>query len=221
MKAALLFLVLLSSAAFAQNKSLENELKELDAKDSVPSLKTSDRIYAVQPRATPIANRFEILFAANKTFAGSDFVDSSQIGGEVQYHLNDRWALAAAYAHVNNELTDSARNLESATGVLPDVDYAKSRMEAKALYNVFYGKFRFTQKQALSFDQYLGLGVANNQLFSGTSTGPVFEAGFAFWMGKMFALHLGVKDYFYKENRTLSKGNTNNVQGYVQAGILL
>jgi len=221
MKSIIVMFAFFSSVAVAAPSSLENDLKELDAQDAVPGMTTSDRLYAVQQRATPLSRRTEILLSAGQTLAGSDFLDSSQVGAEIQYHFNDRFSVAGGYSKVTNKLTSSARNLENSTGFLPDVDYASSRWEARAQYNLFYGKFRFNRTQALSFDQYLGLGVANHDLLSGNVTGPVFDAGLAFWMGKKFSFHAGVKDYYYKENRMLSKGNTHNVQGYVQAGILL
>lgn len=217
---AVLVLLLPAFAYAAPNRSLESELKQLEVKDAVPSSKLTERIYAVQSRITPLKNRAELGVALAQNFGGSGFLDSSQWSVEGQFHFTDRLALAAAYSQVTNEFTGSAKNLEEKSGILPDIDYVKSRTEGRLLYNLFYGKFRFTRSQSLSFDQYLGLGYAQNELRSGTSGGPVGEFGFAFWFGQHVSVRLGAKDYYYNENRTLSQGYAHNVHGYLQTGYL-
>lgn len=213
--------MLTGSCAFAASKSLEKELKDLDVQDAVPASRLEERLYAVQGRATPLLERWEVLVSAAQSFSTGNFLESSQFGAEGQYHFTDRFSVAGAYSRVANRFNSSADNLQAQTGYLPDVDFAKSRLEARAQYSLFYGKFRFTRAQAMSFDQYWGAGLARNELRSGNVVGPVFDAGFAFYIGQKFTFHLGVKDYYYEENRTLSKGITNNVHGYVQAGLLL
>lgn len=221
MKRLVLILTLLASVtAAAATKSLEKELKDLDMQDAVPSPRVSERMYAVQMRANPLSQKWEVLMSAGQVVSGSSFLNSRQFGAEGKYHFNDRWSVAGAYSQVQNKFNSSAENLLQTTGYLPDVDYAKSRLEARLHANLFYGKIRFTRTQAISFDQYVGVGAALNELRSGTSTGPVADLGFAFYLGKRATFHLGVKDYYYNESRTLSKGNTHNVQAYAQAGAL-
>jgi outer membrane beta-barrel protein len=201
-------------------KSLEKELKELDTDDAVPSTRLQDRLYSVQMRAHPLTAKREILASYGQVFSGSEFLHSSQLAVEGQYHFDDRWAVAGGVARVANTFSSSANNLLNTAGYLPDVDYARWRLEARAQMNLLYGKIRFTRMQAVSFDQYLGLGVAYNDLRSGSSLGPVGDIGLAFWLGEHASVHLGVKDYYYAENRTLTKGYTHNAQAYAQAGYI-
>ncbi len=220
MKKLVWFALVLSAPAFAATKSLERELRDLDVKDAIPSSKLVERIYSVQGRATPLKGRPEITVSMGQNFSGSGFLDSSQWGVEGFFHITDRWGVAAGYSQVSNKFTKSAENLLKTSGFLPDVDYAKSRMEARLIYNVFYGKFRFSRTQAMSFDNYLGLGVVQHDLRSGQATGPVAEVGFAFFFPYDVSIRVGVKDYFYRENRTLSQGYAHNVHGYLQTGYL-
>lgn len=199
---------------------LEKDIKDLDVQDAVPAPKLKERLYSVQMRNSPLQGRWEVLFGAAQNYSGSGFLSTSQLSLEGQYHLTDRLALAAAVSRVSNNFTSSAKNLQDASGYLPDVDYARWRAEVRAQANLFYGKFRMTRSQAMSFDQYVGLGPVANDMRSGTSVGAVADVGFAFWVSTWGSLHAGLKDYWYKENRTLSKGYTNNVHGYVQAGVL-
>lgn len=220
MRFLILTLIMLPTLALGATRSLETELKQLEVKDAVPSSRLVERIYAVQSRMTPLKFRPEVGLAMAQNFGGSGFLDSSQWSVEGQFHFNDRFAMAAGYSYVTNDFSNSAKNFEERSGILPDVDYVKSRWEARAIYNLFYGKFRFTRNQSMSFDQYLGIGVAQNELRSGTSTGPIGEFGFAFWFGQHISMRLGAKDYYYREDRTLSQGNVHNVHGYLQTGYL-
>lgn len=217
-----IFLVLsiFSAAALAAPGPLERDLKELEVRDPVPGNSLSDRIHTVQMRARPLSKKTEVLIGAGQILGGNGFLKTQNVSAEVQYHFNDRWSVAGAYSSLQNEFTASASRLQAATGLMPDVDYAKSRMEARAQVNLFYGKIRFTRRQAISFDQYFGLGLAQNELRSGSAGGPVADLGIAFWISKWGSLHLGVKDYYYKENRTLSQGNAHNVTAYAQAGMV-
>lgn len=216
----LIALVLASATSQAATRSLETELKALEVKDAVPSAKLTERIYAVQSRATPLKHRVELTVAMAQNFGGTGFLDTIQTEGDAYFHFTDRFSMAAGYAHVSNKFTSAAKNLEQKSGILPDVDYATSRMELRALYNLFYGKFRFTRNQSLSFDQYLGFGVAQHELRSGQTVGALGDFGFAFWFGQHVSMRLGVKDYYYREDRTLSQGYSHNVHGYLQTGYI-
>lgn len=216
----LLIVLLSGSGAFGASKSLERELKDLDVQDTLPNAKLSDRLYSVQPRMVPLTGKVQLLAGAAQNYSGSGFLDTTQFSVGGQYHFNDRWSLAGAYSRVSNKFTKSADQLLQTGGYLPDVDYARSRTEIRAVYNLFYGKFRFTRTQALSFDQYFGLGLASHDLRSGNTVGVVGDFGFTFWISPKYAVHLGAKDYYYRENRTLSKGYSHNVHGYLDAGLV-
>lgn len=220
MRYLLVLLAISASGAMAATKSLERELKDLDVKDAIPSSKLTERIYSVQGRATPLALRPELTVSLAQNFSGSEFLDSNQWSVDGYFHITDRWAVAAGYSQVSNKFTKSANNLLNLSGYLPDLDYAKSRSELRAVYNVFYGKFRFSRSQSMSFDNYVSLGAAMNDLRSGQVTGPVADVGFAFFFPHDISLRAGIKDYYYKENRTLSQGYSHNVHGYLQTGYL-
>lgn len=220
LKAILILTSIISLNAFAAPGALEKDLKELEMRDPVPAARLNDRIYTVQMRARPLSGKFELLAGGGMGMGGNEFLKTNQLSVEGQYHFNDTWSVAAAYTNVQNEFTDSAKRLEAATGLQPDVDYAKSRTELRAQFNAFYGKIRFSRTQAITFDQYFGLGYAVNNLRSGNAEGFVGDLGVAFWGGEQLAFHVGVKDYYYKESRTLSKGDTHNIFGYLQAGMV-
>jgi outer membrane beta-barrel protein len=218
---AMMILLASVSSIAATDGNLENELNSLDVKDEVPQAVTKEKLYAIQARNSTLKNRLEILASAAQNFTSDGFLNSYQVGGELQFHFNDDWSVAGAYSQVMNTFRSSADRLLETEGILPDVDYAKSRMEGRVQYNLFYGKFRFTKDSVMYFDLYTSLGYAQSTLASGSSGGPVGDAGFAFWVGNWGSVHIGVKDYYYAEKRMLSQGSHHNIHGYIQAGYLL
>lgn len=216
-----ILILLAALPAVSAETKIEDELKSLDVSEAVPAQISSDKLYSIQTRNSPLKNRIEVLVSAAENLTGDGFLASEQVGGEVQYHINDDFSVALAYNQVFNKFKDSADRLLQTEGVLPDVDFAKSRMEARVQYNLFYGKFRFTRDSVLYFDQYVSAGWAQHTLGSGGSSGPVADAGFAFWISTWGSLHLGVKDYYYEEKGRLTSGSHHNVHAYIQAGYLL
>jgi outer membrane beta-barrel protein len=214
-------LILVSSQAFAANGNLEDDLKSLDVQEAVPNQVSKEKLYSIQSRATSLKGRIEILAGAAQNYTGNGFLQTQQVGGELQYHLNDEWSVGLGYSQVFNTFKSDADRLLQEQGVLPDVDYAKTRMEAKIQYNLFYGKFRFSQESVMYFDQYWAGGYAQNKLGSGDSNGPMGDVGFAFWVKSWGSIHLGLKDYYYTEKAALSKGAHHNIHGYMQVGYLL
>jgi outer membrane beta-barrel protein len=222
MKTLLIALLLAGSAAFgATAENLESDLAGLKVDENIPAQSSTEKLYSIQTRHAPLGKHLEILVSAAQNYTSDGFLDTLQAGGDLVYHITDKWNFAVAYSKVFNTFKDSADRLLQTQGLLPDVDYAKSRMEARLGYNLFYGKFRFTSDTVMYFDQYIALGYAQHELASGNSGGPLGDAGFAFWVSNWGSVHIGVKDYYYQEKRALSAGTHHNIHGYLQVGYLL
>lgn len=215
-----LALVLVSSRGWTStsNKGLQDQIKNLDvSEDDTPALKSSERLYSYQTRAVKLDKTFELKLIGGQIFSGNDFLLSRQYGAGAQFHFNEKWSLGLGYQVVNNKFTTPADKLLEVAGYIPDVDFAKSRMEAFIDYNIFYGKLRFTKDTIFYFDNYIGLGAAQNNLNSGNSTGPMAHLGFVFWLNKISA-RLAMVDYYYKEQALLSSGSAHNILGQFEIG---
>jgi outer membrane beta-barrel protein len=221
MKNLLLITLLTFTSLAAKAVDLQSELKTLDVSDSIPINSNNEKLYVIQPRAMELARRIEILAGGGQDFTGDGFLLSRQLTVEGQYHFDDRWSVSAAYSNLRNQFNSSAQNLVNSNGLVPDVDYTLSRFEVRAVYNLFYGKIRFTKDSATYFDQYVGVGLVNNQLSSGQNLGPVAEIGFAHWLGNWGSLRWGLKDYYVNEQSQLSSGNVHNLFGVVEVGYFL
>lgn len=213
-------LLLIPFFAFASSETLESELGSLSVPETLPANVTKEKLYSTQSRVLPLKRKVEVLVMASEGVSGNDFLKRNQLGGEVQYHINDRWALGAAYSQVYNKFTSSAEKLMSTEGRIPNVDYAQSRLEGKAIFNLFYGKIRMSRDQVIYLDQYLAGGWAQNQLASGASSGPLLDVGLAAWISTWGSVHLGLRDYYYEERGLMASGSNHNVDGYFQTGVL-
>lgn len=207
-------------AIAASPPDLQSELNALNVDQNIPVNSGSEKLYVIQTRAIELSKRLEILAGGGENLTGDGFLSTRSLMLEAQYHVNDRWSFAAAYTNLSNSFNASALNLMNTQGVVPDVDYTLSRIELTAVYNLFYGKIRFSKDSTSYFDQYVGLGVANNQQSSSQSLGPVLEAGFAHWIGESGVLRWGLKDYYVNEQSQLSSGYKSNLFGVLEVGYI-
>ena len=222
MKKLIVATLFLSSAAFGATATLDSELDSL----AIPADKgitstASDKVFAIQSRFSPLANRHELGFSAGKNLNIDGHLESNQWGGLYRYHITDRWAMGLNYFKVNNELSSSGKKLVNDRGILPDRDYLKSQTDVMAEYNLFYGKMRFDLEKVVYFDQYIAVGAGSAQLGSGNATAYVLDAGFAFWFGKRGGARIGLKNDFYTEKNLNGSTNVHNMVGYLSFSLLL
>ncbi|MGZ3721546.1 MAG: outer membrane beta-barrel domain-containing protein [Bdellovibrionales bacterium] len=200
--------------------TLEEQLKSLDAGNAAPIAANREKLYAVQQRYLPLRWKSEVSFGAASNLTGDSFLRTQQLEAGYHLHLSDRWSLGFAYAWVDNKLKSDANGLKTSNGAIPDLPYAKTRMDLMAEYNVFYGKFRWSADTVSYFDQYLALGAGNVEQNTGTTTSYVADVGFAFWLGKFASTRLGLKDYYYKEAYRSGPEMTNNLHAHLDLGVL-
>lgn len=215
MKHIFLLLVLISQFALAQTAQ---DLKNLDlSSDQLPEGVLKAKTYIYQTRSFPLKNRFEMNLGGAQNVSNNGFLNSRQVSVGIGYHINEDWGLRLQYAKVDNKFNSSADKLLAFDGVLPDVDYAKSRLDLSAEYSLFYGKFRYSKDVVNYFDMLVGAGVADNEMRSGSKMGPVLSAGMAFWVQPM-SYRIGIKDYIHQEANLGSTSTSNNVHGAVEVG---
>jgi len=151
----------------------------------------------------------------------SAFLNSQQVGGTIRFHFNDRWSMGVSGATVFNAFTQTANQMLAQDALVPDVAYARTRMDASVAFNTLYGKFRLTENKVFYLDQYLALGAGIAQLDRGSATMGTLDAGFAFWMGRSGVLRIGMKDHVYREQRQLAAVMTQHWVGHVDLGWML
>lgn len=200
-------------------KSLEDELQSLSVpSNQAPSAVSSEQLYAVQSRLSPLGKRSEVTLSGAKNLTADSFLVSQEIDLGYRFYFSDRWFVGVSGSYVSNSLSGSGQRLLEESKRLPDVAYTKYRADLMAGYNLFYGKFRLTMDQVFYFDQYVALGPGVVVQDLGTHPAAVADIGFVFWFGRNFSFRFGVKDYLFQEERRLSQGIANNVMSHLDIG---
>ena len=203
-------------------ESLEDQLKALQVPaDKAPVGVSSEQLYSVQTRNSPLGGRLEVTLGGGTNLSGTNAITSRQAQGGLRFHFSDRWSLGATYGMVFNELSSAAQKLLDQQGIIPDIPYAKSRADLTVGFNTFYGKLRWGMESVTYFDQFINLGMGEIALNTGTVNAGVVEAGFVAWLGKWGSLRLSVKDYIYQERSGESQRIVNDWHGMVNFGVLL
>ena len=207
----------------AAQPSLSDEIKTVKLPDAAQSPK-SEELYSVQTRLYPLTYGLTLAGGAAKNFNTNGLVNSNEAFGNARFYFSDRIFTSLYGSQVSNKLTGAGERLKDDIEVFPDVTYVKRRMDATIGANLFYGKFRLTMDNTFYFDHYIALGAGLVDSTNGSedtrSRGGVGETGFAFWFGRV-NFNLGVKDYYFEEQRRLSSGRVHHVIGFSSIGLLL
>lgn len=199
---------------------LNQDIESLSVSEAVPMNSGGRSTFYTEYERSPILkNRVLVAVGGGSFLSGNGFVNTKTFGGQGTVFLNNRLGIQAGYYTVGNKFNDSAQRLQTISNLLPDVDYAKSRIEISGIFNALYGKFRLTKSGAMIFDQFFELGLASHQLRSGNRIGPVIGAGLAFWWQRV-NVRVGLKDYYYKEQGLQTSGTYNNINLYSMVGFL-
>ncbi len=214
-----------ASEAAPVSKSLEDQLSDLGTPgNEAPVGLTSEQLYAVQNRFSSLRHRSELTIGGGNNFSTNSFLLSQSLDSTYRFYLSDRWYLGLSGSVVFNRFTDGGQWLIDEVRRAPDVAVTKFRTDLQLGYNLFYGKFRLTMDRVFYFDQYVALGPGllmfdkTRNPAAGNRASLVADVGFAFWFGRNLSFRLGVKDYFFHEQRSLTSGWVNNFSGYLQAG---
>ena len=201
--------------------SLESQLEGLSLPENqAPVGVSSEQMYSVQTRYTPLKNRIELSLGAGYNFNPGGFVSSRQFDAMARFYLSDRWFTGLGASYVSSSLNSAGESLIENEKLPPDLAYVKERYEFVGGVNVFYGKFRLSWDNVFYFDQYLSLGPALMNLDTGPAYGMVGDLGLALWLDRSFSLRLGVKDYFFNEKRRLGEGFVHHVLGHIEMGYI-
>lgn len=211
-------------AMAAETANLDQELNDLQLPQNQNPLKSqvdAESLYSVQTRYRPLAMTHEISIGTGKNFTNDGFMLSNELNLDYRFHLSDRWNLNLSGDYVFNSWSAGANAVMKDSDLVPDVAFAKTKVDLSVGFNVFYGKFRFSMDNVVYFDQYVQLGGGLANLNSGQTGMVVGEAGFVFWVGKIGSVRIDAKDFVYKEQRQLSSGVAHNVVGQISLGVLL
>lgn len=187
---------LIAINAFAQ---VEAEFDNLGGNqiilDKAKELNPDTNIEVVQDRMVNRRKRFEISTEYSGSMGGDDTYTRTQSAGlNVNFHLNNRWALGVKYNYSFNKLTaegdamvdaayaDYLANPYSPDQKFPEINYQKSETLALLNWYPVYGKMNLFESKIVQFDVYGLLGAGQVELKTGFTPTYTAGGGMGFWL---------------------------------------
>lgn len=187
-------------SALGANRDLMNKAKAIDP---------HNRVRVVQNREVDRYYRFEIGVNYGMAAGGDPYVDTSLLGGQIDFHITPRWSIGGRYIDNSNSLSSEGRKVfdnaerEAAAGNTnfrrPGVDYAKDTWLGVLNWYPIYGKMNLFDATVSQFDLYFLGGAGQINLSSGTA--PVYTAGggVGVWFTQHFASRLEARWQGYND----------------------
>lgn len=220
-----LFLILFLCGGIVRAEDLQQELKSLQLPENqvLPQL-NNEKLYASQSRFVPLALRPELSIGAAKNFNSSSFLISEELNGSLHFYLSDRFFTALYGSYVFSRLSDAGNRLWETNEIFPDICVIKYRADATLGYQPFYGKFRLSMDTVFYFDQYIALGAgfvnSDNGIEQFSGPAAVADIGMSFWFGRHWSARVGVKDYYFRENRRQGTDMVHHILAHFSVGFV-
>lgn len=177
--------------ALGANKDLMKKAKAIDP---------HNRVRVVQNRDVDRNYRLEVGVTYGAAEGGDPYVNTSVLGGQLDFHITPRWSLGARYYNSQNTLTKEgeqvfadaeARNQAGDTSFRrPGVDYAKDTWLAVINWYPIYGKMNLFDAGISQFDIYFLGGAGQVSLGSGQAATYTAGGGVGIWFTQHFASRL-------------------------------
>lgn len=207
-------LILLSLIAFnAWGDDLTSKMNALGAnKDLMKKAKAIDphnRVRVVQNRDVDRNFRIEVGLNYGMAEGGDPYVNTSVLGGQVDFHITPRWSIGGRYYNSQNSLTKEgeqvfadaeARHQSGDTNFRrPGVDYAKDTWLAVLNWYPIYGKMNLFDAGISQFDIYFLGGAGQVSLGSGQTGIYTAGGGVGVWFTQHFASRLEARWQGYSD----------------------
>lgn len=198
--------LLMGFAAHAASKDLDSDMDTLggnqDLMDRANAINPNNTTRIVQKRTVDLDNRFELLVSDGIVAGGDPYVNSNDLGAQLEYHIDPHWSLGARYYQISNSLSSEGQHIMNADlaaqAPAPSIDYAKDTYFGTVTFAPFYGKLNFADLLVAQFDVYFVAGYGNVDLQTGATPTYTGGGGLAFWWTQHFSTHLEVRYQGYR-----------------------
>ncbi len=212
--------------ALGANRDLLKKARAIDPQN---------RIRVVQNREVDRYYRFEMGINYGMTMGGDPYVNTSLLGGQVDFHFTPRWSIGARYYSSSNSLNaegkrvfddaEARRRAGDNTFRRPGVDYAENEWLGVINWYPIYGKINLFDISVTQFDVYFLGGAGQINLSSGIA--PLYTAGggFGIWWNQHFSTRLEARWQNYSDKifdgETFNSRNINQTLLTATMGFLL
>ena len=218
MKPFYLIILLLFSATAAADSSLLDDANSLGGnKELIRKARAIDpdnKVRIVQNRLVDRNYRLELGVNYGAFSGGDPYVNTDQLGGSIDFHINPLFSVGFRYFNHSNSLSDEGeRRVQEAAaaraiGLDPGrqaIDYPTDSM--MGVINIYptYGKMNLFDISVAQFDFYLLGGVGTMNMDSGSGAGSYSSttytagAGLGLWMSKRFSTRFEARYQTYED----------------------
>lgn len=244
MKLLTLTLFLFSMAVTANAKpskgsSVSQDMDSLGANQELlmkaKAMDPGNRVRVVQNRTVDRHWRLELGLNYGLVAGGDSYLNTNNLGGQLELHVNPRWSVGARYYNSANTLTAegkrvaneaSARQSNGDEYTIADLSYAKNTYFGTVSFYPIYGKMNLFDWAISQFDMYLmaGLGqvqLENNKVGSSTSTTWTAGTGFGVWLTSWMSSRMEVRYQNYHDKLVTGSRNLDLMVVSASIGFLL
>lgn len=181
------------------NKELIRRAKAMDPKN---------KVRVVQNRTVDRDFRLEVGLNYGMVAGGDPYVETNNLGVNLDFHINPHWSIGGRYYNSSNQLSSEGKRVFNAAQAAqnnnqpyerPEVDYASNTYLGVINWYPMYGKLNLFDLGIAQFDIYLLGGGGQVQLRSGTSPTYTAGIGMGFWMTQHFSTRLEARYQTYQD----------------------
>jgi len=201
-----------------------------DLMEMANGLKPESKSRIVQDRIVDRHNRLEFGISYGATMGGTTYLQTQNLGAQIDYHINPHWSLGARYYDYSNSLTpegqrafDDARAAYAANGraMIVDIDNPLDAKMAVINWYPVYGKINFFDAAIAQFDFYLLAGGGQIDLDTGSTGIYTAGLGFGLWMTQHLSARAEIRYQHYQDEITTGPRDINAGVATVGFGFIL
>ena len=224
---------LVAISAHAQvSKDLEG-LGDKKAEAKASQLDSRARVGIVQGRTVDRNWRFELGANYGGVAAGDSYLNTSNLGGTIDLHINPKVSVGIHYSKAFNSLTSEGQdrfNQGSGTNYsIPQISYPEQTVMGVVDWYMLYGKMNFFDIKTIQFDIYSLAGAGQvqtstsyaNVSSSAWSTTYTAGGGIGFWINQHFTTRLELRYQRYTDQVYTGSRDLNLIVGSLGFGVLL
>lgn len=221
----LMFSMVVANAAPKRSSSVSQDMDSLGANQELllkaRAMDPGNRVRVVQSRAVDRNYRLELGVNYGMVAGGDSYLNTSNLGGQLEFHFSPRWSVGARYYNSANNLTAegkrvydraAANDANNSLWETADISYAKNTYFGTVSFYPIYGKMNLFDWTISQFDLYLIAGYGQVELtnIKGlNSTSPTWTAGtgFGVWLTSWMSSRLEARYQTYSDK--ISSGSRN------------
>ena len=203
-----LIMITLVSPALAKSPKVSDDLNSLgvnrDLVKKAKKIRPGNKIKIVQKRAVDRHWRLEGSLGYGAIAGGNPYLDSRQLGFNLDLHITPRWSVGANHYRFDNDLSSEGSRFYDAgsqNGLVPDLrDFPENATIGHISWYPIYGKINLFNWNVTQFDIYLTAGYGQIQLAeSGATDLLTAGGGVGFWLTNWLSTRFEVRYQTYED----------------------